>query len=828
MTYKFTNSSSKVIEMANNIAKEMGHNYVGTEHILYGLAKEENGVASKVLHNQDITSEEIAKKIEELIGKEGPIEEVIDFTPRTKKVLENSFIEARKLGYSFIGTEHILIGLLRENECIASKILSDFNINLTKLYNEIIKVIQEGEKITGSKNVKKDDEIYGEVRPKVIKKRGSYNKTPILNQFGEDLTIKAEDGKIDPIIGRKEEIEKVIQILSRRTKNNPCLIGEPGVGKTAIIEGLAQKIVDEEVPEILKGKRVVSIDISGMVAGAKYRGDFEERIKKALNEVKKVGDIILFIDEIHTIVGAGAAEGAIDAANILKPLLARGEIQLVGATTINEYRKYIEKDIALERRFNQIKVEEPTQKDTIKILKGIRDKYEAHHNVKITDEAIEAAVSLSVRYINDRFLPDKAIDLIDEASSRARLKSYIEPEKLKNMQEQLEEIKRNKEEAVLNQKFEKAAKLRDKERELKEKFEIEDDKWKNKNSKSVTTITDENIAEVVASTTGIPVKKITQDENKKLKNLEIELHKRIIGQNEAVEAVSKAIRRGRVGLKDPNRPIGSFLFLGPTGVGKTELAKALAEVLFGNENDMIRIDMSEYMEQHSVSKLIGSPPGYIGFEEGGQLTEKIRRKPYSVILLDEIEKAHFDVMNILLQILEDGHLTDSQGRIVNFKNTVIIMTSNLGARVITDRKSLGFSSNINESDKLEKQYEETKKEVMEVVKRELRPEFINRIDEIIVFHKLNDDEIYKIIDLMLKDVQNRLKLENYNVIFDDSVKKLVAKKGLDKNFGARPLRRTIQDLVEDKIAELILDGKINKGETIDVFGDGVKKHLEVR
>ena len=482
MTYKFTNSSSKVIEMANNIAKEMGHNYVGTEHILYGLAKEENGVASKVLHNQDITSEEIAKKIEELIGKEGPIEEVIDFTPRTKKVLENSFIEARKLGYSFIGTEHILIGLLRENECIASKILSDFNINLAKLYNEIIKVIQEGEKITGSKNVKKDDEIYGEVRPKVIKKRGSYNKTPILNQFGEDLTIKAEDGKIDPIIGRKEEIEKVIQILSRRTKNNPCLIGEPGVGKTAIIEGLAQKIVDEEVPEILKGKRVVSIDISGMVAGAKYRGDFEERIKKALNEVKKVGDIILFIDEIHTIVGAGAAEGAIDAANILKPLLARGEIQLVGATTINEYRKYIEKDIALERRFNQIKVEEPTQKDTIKILKGIRDKYEAHHNVKITDEAIDAAVFLSVRYINDRFLPDKAIDLIDEASSRARLKSYIEPEKLKNMQEQLEEIKRNKEEAVLNQKFEKAAKLRDRENELKEKFEIEEDKWKNKNS----------------------------------------------------------------------------------------------------------------------------------------------------------------------------------------------------------------------------------------------------------------------------------------------------------------------------------------------------------
>ena len=822
MTYKFTNSSSKVIEMANNIAKEMGHNYVGTEHILYGLAKEENGVASKVLHNQDITSEEIAKKIEELIGKEGPIEEVIDFTPRTKKVLENSFIEARKLGYSFIGTEHILIGLLRENECIASKILSDFNINLAKLYNEIIKVIQEGEKITGSKNVKKDDEIYGEVRPKVIKKRGSYNKTPILNQFGEDLTIKAEDGKIDPIIGRKEEIEKVIQILSRRTKNNPCLIGEPGVGKTAIIEGLAQKIVDEEVPEILKGKRVVSIDISGMVAGAKYRGDFEERIKKALNEVKKVGDIILFIDEIHTIVGAGAAEGAIDAANILKPLLARGEIQLVGATTINEYRKYIEKDIALERRFNQIKVEEPTQKDTIKILKGIRDKYEAHHNVKITDEAIDAAVFLSVRYINDRFLPDKAIDLIDEASSRARLKSYIEPEKLKNMQEQLEEIKRNKEEAVLNQKFEKAAKLRDRENELKEKFEIEEDKWENKNSKSVTSITDENIAEVIASTTGIPVKKITQDENKKLKNLEIELHKRIIGQNEAVEAVSKAIRRGRVGLKDSNRPIGSFLFLGPTGVGKTELAKALAEVLFGNENDMIRIDMSEYMEQHSVSKLIGSPPGYIGFEEGGQLTEKIRRKPYSVILLDEIEKAHPDVMNMLLQILEDGRLTDSQGRMINFKNTVIIMTSNLGARIITDKKSLGFSSNNNEEKVSEKKYEETKKDVMEVVKKELRPEFINRIDEIIVFHKLEDKEIYQIIDLMLAEVTNRLKNEKYNIVIDKSVKEFIAKKGIDKNFGARPLRRTIQNLIEDRLAEFILDGELCKNEDKTMYEEDGK------
>ena len=805
MTYKFTNSSSKVIEMANNIAKEMGHNYVGTEHILYGLAKEENGVASKVLHNQDITSEEIAKKIEELIGKEGPIDEVIDFTPRTKKVLENSFIEARKLGYSFIGTEHILIGLLRENECIASKILSDFNINLAKLYNEIIKVIQEGEKITGSKNVKKDDESYGEVRPKVIKKRGSYNKTPILNQFGEDLTIKAEDGKIDPIIGRKEEIEKVIQILSRRTKNNPCLIGEPGVGKTAIIEGLAQKIVDEEVPEILKGKRVVSIDISGMVAGAKYRGDFEERIKKALNEVKKVGDIILFIDEIHTIVGAGAAEGAIDAANILKPLLARGEIQLVGATTINEYRKYIEKDIALERRFNQIKVEEPTQKDTIKILKGIRDKYEAHHNVKITDEAIDAAVFLSVRYINDRFLPDKAIDLIDEASSRARLKSYIEPEKLKNMQEQLEEIKRNKEEAVLNQKFEKAAKLRDRENELKEKFEIEEDKWENKNSKSVTSITDENIAEVIASTTGIPVKKITQDENKKLKNLEIELHKRVIGQNEAVEAVSKAIRRGRVGLKDPNRPIGSFLFLGPTGVGKTELAKALAESLFDDEHNIVRIDMSEYMEKYSVSRLIGAPPGYVGYEEGGQLTEAVRRKPYSVVLFDEIEKAHPDVFNILLQVLDDGRITDSQGRTVDFKNTIIILTSNLGSDYILE--------GIGENGEISK---EAQDKVNTLLKQSFRPEFLNRLDEIVFYKPLKKAEISKILDLLIIDLEKRLEDKHIHLELTDSAKNYLIDNGYDEIYGARPLKRFVQRKLETLIAKKILTQEILPNSTVTV------------
>ena len=799
MTYKFTNSCNKAIEIASDIAMELGHSYVGTEHLLYGLIKEENGVASKVLQNQEVTEEDVLQKIENLIGHEEPIDEITDFTPRSKRVIETAFIEARKLGYNFIGTEHILIGILKEGDCVAARILIDLNVNIPRLYNEIIKVINEGENYTGSE--KQSD----------TKKKKSFNKTPTLNQFGEDLTIKAEEGKLDPIIGRREEIERVIQILSRRSKNNPCLIGEPGVGKTAVVEGLAQKIASKDVPEILKEKRVVTLDISGMVAGAKYRGDFEERIKKALNEVKKEGDIILFIDEIHTIVGAGAAEGAIDAANILKPLLARGEIQLVGATTLNEYRKYIEKDAALERRFSPVTVNEPSEEDTVKILKGIRDKYEAHHNVKITDQAIDSAVKLSVRYINDRFLPDKAIDLIDEAASKARLTTYTEPENLKKMQEEIEEIKKDKEEAVLNQKFEKAAKLRDKEKELKQKYEKEESKWKNKNTKSVVTLTEENIAEVISLSTGIPVQKITQNENEKLKNLEKELHKRVIGQNEAVEAVSKAIRRSRVGLKDPKRPIGSFLFLGPTGVGKTELSKALAQSLFGDENAMIRLDMSEYMEPHSVSKLIGSPPGYVGFDEGGQLTEKIRRKPYTVILFDEIEKAHPDVMNMLLQILEDGRLTDSQGRTVNFKDTVIIMTSNLGARMITDKKSLGFTTKEAEQD-TNKQYEETKKEVMEVVKKELRPEFINRIDEIIVFHKLNDDEISQIIDLMLQEVVKRLKDQKYNITIDNKVKELICKKGIDKNFGARPLRRTIQNLVEDSLANEILDGNLKQNK----------------
>ena len=804
MTYKFTNRAKKAIEIANDLAIELGHNYIGTEHILYGLSKEGSGVAAKVLENQEVEPQKILDKIDELIGREDKTEETLGFTPRTKRVIENAFIEAKKLGYNYIGTEHLLIGILREADSIAARILLDLNVNIPKLYNEIIKVINDEEIGEDGTNTKKE-----------TRRKGSYNSTATLNQFGEDLTKKAEEGKLDPVVGRKEEIQRVIQILSRRTKNNPCLIGEPGVGKTAVVEGLAQKIVAGDIPEILKDKRVVTLDISGMVAGAKYRGDFEERIKKALNEVKKAVDVILFIDEIHTIVGAGAADGAIDAANILKPLLARGEIQLIGATTLNEYRKYIEKDSALERRFSPVNVKEPTPSDTIEILNGLRDKYEAHHNVKITKEAIEAAVKLSVRYINDRFLPDKAIDLIDEASSRARIKTYTEPENLKELQTKIEEIEKDKEEAVRSQKFEKAASLRDKEKELKEKYEKEEQKWKNKNTKQVTNITEENIAEVISTWTGIPVYKITENENERLKNLEKELHKRVVGQNEAVEAVAKAIKRGRVGLKDPNRPIGSFLFLGPTGVGKTELSKALAQCLFGDESSMIRIDMSEYMEPHSVSKLIGSPPGYVGFEEGGQLTEKIRRKPYAVILFDEIEKAHPDVMNMLLQILEDGRLTDSQGRTVNFKNTVIIMTSNLGARVITDKKSLGFSNNEKQEDS-QKDYEETKKEVMQILKKELRPEFINRIDEIIVFHKLNDEEIRKIVDIMIAEVERRLKEQNIEIEVDDSVKDLIAKTGVDKAFGARPLRRTIQNLLEDKLAEEILDGNIQKNKVTKI------------
>ena len=801
MKYKFTNSAEIALEIANEIAAKLGHNYIGTEHLLYGLVEEANGVASKVLANQGITSAEVLKEIEDLIGinEEASITDIdaIGFTPRTKRVIENAFMEARRLNSQYIGTEHLLVGIMREGDSVAVRIMMDLNVNPQKLYNEIVKTINE----TDSK----------EQGAKRGSNRGSFNSTPTLNQYGSDLTKRATEGKLDPVIGRSTEIDRVIQILSRRTKNNPCLIGEPGVGKTAIAEGLAEKIVAGDVPETLKNKRVVSVDISSMVAGAKYRGDFEERIKKSLDEVRKAGDVILFIDEIHTIVGAGSAEGAVDAANILKPLLARGEIQVIGATTTNEYRKYIEKDAALERRFSPVTVEEPSEEDAIKILEGLRDKYEAHHNVKITDDAIKAAVDLSIRYVNDRYLPDKAIDLIDEAASKVKMQSYTKPDSIKKLEEEIEKVNKEKEEAIATQNFEKAAKLRDKQRTKKEKLEEEQVKWKDGNTKNVITLNKENIAEVIARWTGIPAYKITETESDKLRHLEENLHKRVIGQNEAVSAVAKAIRRGRVGLTDPNRPTGSFLFLGPTGVGKTELAKALAEAMFGNEDAMIRIDMSEFMESHSVAKLIGSPPGYVGYDEGGQLTEKVRRKPYSVILFDEMEKAHPDVMNMLLQILEDGRLTDSQGRTVNFKNTIIIMTSNVGAKLITDKNKLGFA-NDKSAENEKQEYENIKKEVLAELKKQFRPEFINRIDDIIVFHKLNNEDINKIMEIMLKQVQKRLELQNYKVEIDDSAKELIAKKGVDSNYGARPLRRSIQNMLEDKIAEAILDGIIKPGK----------------
>jgi len=793
MYYKFTARAEKALEYAQELAMELGHSYIGTEHLLYGLVEEGTGIASKVLGNQNLTSENVRQEIEEIVGIGDHIEDIeqMSFTPRSKRVIENAFLEARKLGTEYIGTEHLLMGIMKEGDSVATRIILEEDLNPQMLYNELIKVINE----------------EGNQKSETNSEKGSYNSTPTLNQYGVDLTKKAKEGKLDPVIGRKEEIQRVIQILSRRTKNNPCLIGEPGVGKTAVAEGLAQKIILADVPEILKNRRVVSLDMASMVAGAKYRGDFEERIKKALKEVQKAGDVIIFIDEIHTIVGAGAAEGAVDAANILKPLLARGEIQLIGATTLKEYRKYIEKDAALERRFSPVTVNEPSEEETIKILNGLRDKYEAHHNVKITDEAIKSAVELSSRYINDRYLPDKAIDLIDEAASKVRMRIYTEPDSFKNIKDEIEKLDKEKEEAIRIQDFEKAAKIRDKGNAKKKELEDAKKDWENKNSKKVSTLNEEDIAKVISSWTGIPVNKVSETENKKLKELEENLHKRVIGQDEAVVAVAKAIKRSRMGLKDPNKPIGSFLFLGPTGVGKTELSKALAENLFGSEESLVRIDMSEYMESHSVAKLIGSPPGYVGYDEAGQLTEKVRRKPYSVILFDEVEKAHPDVMNMLLQVLDDGRLTDSQGRTVNFKNTVIIMTSNIGAKLITDKKTLGF---VEEKQNIEKEYENIKKDVMGELKKDFKPEFLNRIDEIIVFHKLEEKEIRKIVDIMLEKVSKLLKLQGIEISIDDKAKDLVAKKGTDKTFGARPLKRAIQTMIEDKVAEAMIDGKIKK------------------
>lgn len=795
MNEKFTEKAERAISISQESAMELGHNYVGTEHLLLGLVKEGTGIAARVLSSQGVTEDKVIKEIEELIGRGEAInQQPLGFTPRSKTVVELSFREARRMGHNYIGTEHLLLGIMKEGESVAVRILADMGVDPQKLLNDMVKMLNE--EAPGASGEPKGG-------------NGSGN-TPTLNQFGRDLTEMAKEEKFDPIIGRDMEIERVIQILSRRTKNNPCLIGEPGVGKTAIAEGLAQRIAHGNIPEILKEKRVVSLDLSAMVAGAKYRGEFEERLKKALEEIRKAGNIILFIDEMHTIIGAGAAEGAIDASNILKPLLARGEIQVIGATTLDEYKKHVEKDAALERRFQPITVGEPSKEEAVEILKGIRDKYEAHHRVKITDGALEAAVKLSDRYITDRFLPDKAIDLIDEAASRVRLKSFTAPPDIKKLEGTIEKLNKEKEDAVRYQEFEKAARLRDEEQNLKNDLEKVRNDWQQKNQTRTDTVTEDEIAEIVASWTGIPVKKLAEGESERLLNMEDVLHQRVIGQEEAVKAVARAIRRGRVGLKDPKRPIGSFIFLGPTGVGKTELSKALAEALFGDENSMIRIDMSEYMEKFAVSRLVGSPPGYVGYEEGGQLTEKVRRKPYSVLLFDEIEKAHPDVFNILLQILEDGRLTDSQGRVVDFRNTVIIMTSNVGGRMITEPKHLGFTFNEEKA----KTYNDMKNNVMGELKHTFRPEFLNRIDEVIVFHPLDEENIRNIVGIMLGSLSKRLSQSGIILEITDAAKAILAKKGYDPVFGARPLRRSIQAMVEDKLAEFMLEGKVKPGDKV--------------
>ncbi len=793
---RFTEKAEKAITFSQESAMTLGHNYVGTEHLLLGLVKEGTGVAARVLQSQGVNEDKVLKQIEELIGRgEDTGEQPLGFTPRTKRVLELSFREARKMGQNYIGTEHLLLGIMKEGESVAVRILIDLGVDPQKLFAELGRMLNE--EAPGATGVPKNS--------------SGYSNTPTLNQFGRDLTEMAREGKFDPVIGRDKEIERVIQILSRRTKNNPCLIGEPGVGKTAIAEGLAQKITEGNIPETLKDKRVITLDLSSMVAGAKYRGEFEERLKKALDEIRKAGNVILFIDEMHTIIGAGAAEGAIDASNILKPSLARGEIQVIGATTLDEYRKHVEKDAALERRFQPITVGEPTKEEAIEILKGVRDKYEAHHRVTITDDALEAAVTLSDRYITDRFLPDKAIDLIDEAASRVRLKAFTAPPNLKALEEQVENLRKDKEDAIRCQEFEKAARIRDEEQNVKNELEKAKNDWNQKNQTKTDTVTEDEIADIVSSWTGIPVKRLAEEESERLMKMEDVLHLRVIGQDEAVKAISKAIRRGRVGLKDPKRPVGSFIFLGPTGVGKTELSKALAEALFGDENATIRIDMSEYMEKHSVSRLVGSPPGYVGYEEGGQLTEKVRRKPYSVLLFDEIEKAHPDVFNILLQILEDGRLTDSQGRTVDFRNTVIIMTSNVGARLITEPKRLGFST---AADLKTSNYEDMKNNVMGELKKSFRPEFLNRIDEIIVFHPLDEEHIKKIVGLMTDILAKRLKQSDIKLEVSDAAKTFLAKKGFDPVYGARPLRRSIQSMIEDRLAEEMLEGKVKTGDSV--------------
>lgn len=805
----FTEKANKALNLAIESAEEMRHNYVGTEHILYGLVKEGSGVAATALNECGVTEDALREKLESINGTMSLVELTPDdFTPRTKRVLRAAVIISSKTGYTYVGTEHLLLAILSESDSYAVAFLEELGVSVERLAQAVSKGMQGGA----------DDGFGGfenESAPNGSQKGGS-----ALDKFGRDLTQAAKNGEIDPVIGREKEIQRVIQILSRRTKNNPVLIGEPGVGKTAVAEGLALEIAKGNVPEILKDKRVVSLDLTGMVAGAKYRGDFEERIKAAIDEVKKSKNTILFIDELHTIVGAGAAEGSADAANILKPSLARGDFQVIGATTLNEYRKYIEKDAALERRFQPVKVGEPTPKQAVQILKGLRDSYEAHHKVKITDEAINAAVTLSSRYIADRYLPDKAIDLIDEGASKVRLASLTSPDNVKELEDEIADYEKEKASAINEQDFERAARLRDEQKELQTKLDDAKKKWQEQQKGNSGEVTAEDIAKIVSEWTGIPVVQLTKEESERLLNMENVLHERVIGQSEAVTAIAKAIRRGRVGLKDPKRPVGSFIFLGPTGVGKTELCKALAEAMFGDENAMLRLDMSEYMEKHTVSKLIGSPPGYVGFEEGGQLTEKVRRKPYSVVLFDEIEKAHPDVFNMLLQILEDGRLTDSQGRTVDFKNTIIIMTSNVGARLITEKQSsLGFNSENENAEESEK------KDIKELVTGELRkvfrPEFLNRVDDIIVFNKLNKDEIKQIAVKMLKTLENRLDKMNIKISFTDNAISEIADKGFDENYGARPLRRAIQNEIEDPLSEQMLEGKVKDGAVVTCdFSDG--------
>jgi ATP-dependent Clp protease ATP-binding subunit ClpC len=790
---RFTERAQKVLALAQEEALRLSHNNIGTEHILLGLVREGEGIAAKALIALGLGPEKIQKEVENLIGRgQDSGQSIPHYTPRAKKVIELSMDEARKLGHSYVGTEHVLLGLIREGEGVAARVLNNLGVSLNKARQQVLQLLGSNESSGGHQ---------GGASANV--------NTPTLDSLARDLTAVAREGSLDPVIGRSKEIQRVIEVLSRRTKNNPVLIGEPGVGKTAIAEGLAQQIVNNEVPEILRDKRVMTLDMGTVVAGTKYRGEFEDRLKKVMDEIRQAGNIILFIDELHTLIGAGGAEGAIDASNILKPSLARGELQCIGATTLDEYRKYIEKDAALERRFQPIQVDEPTTDESIQILRGLRDRYEAHHRVSITDEAIEQAVKLSDRYISDRFLPDKAIDLIDEAGSKVRLRSFTTPPNLKELEVKLESVRNEKDAAVQSQEFEKAASLRDTEQRLREQLEETKKTWKEKQGQENSEVTVEDIAMVVSSWTGIPVSKLAQTETNKLLNMESLLHSRVIGQDEAVKAVSKAVRRARAGLKDPKRPIGSFIFLGPTGVGKTELARALAESIFGDEDAMIRIDMSEYMEKHSTSRLVGSPPGYVGYDEGGQLTEKVRRKPYSVILLDEIEKAHPDVFNILLQVLEDGRLTDSKGRTVDFRNTLVIMTSNVGADALKRNKYVGF----NVQDETQN-YKDMKGKVMEELKKAFRPEFLNRVDEMIVFHSLEKKHLKEIVTLLSDQLTKRLREQDLDLELTDTAKEKIAEEGYDPEYGARPLRRAIQRHVEDKLSEELLRGNIEKGKKI--------------